>query len=368
MDTNEMANGFYGEMNPIQQMYSDTCAIKSQQLILNDFGVQCTEDDLVRISIDHGWYTGNGTLMPDVGNLLENAGISCTRQDNANVFDLVNELSQGHKIIVGVDADELWYDDSFKGKFTNWLNDFFHGDTPNHALIVAGIDTSDPDNIQVILTDPGMGDYCKAYPIDQFMDAWSDSNCYMVSTDCAVPQTLPEMAHFNPEIGHIDNIGGVSYPDFQVFNDMSHGIPCNYMPFDNGWFNPMNSYMDAYFDYAHNDIMFNQMFTHDYMFNQYIMPDLVTPYLHDTFDYGMSQVNFNPMNDWNHYSMMNDIPVMTNFDYGNFLDQSINDFQMMGDYNSMAFCEQQHMMLDYCNHFGYDFHDTFYAPSFMPYL
>ena len=53
--------------NPdVQQAYSDTCAIKSQQLILNDFGIPCTEDDLVRTSIEQGWYDGNGTSMQDV--------------------------------------------------------------------------------------------------------------------------------------------------------------------------------------------------------------------------------------------------------------------------------------------------------------
>lgn len=33
-------NGIIGDFNnPTQQAYGDTCAIKSQQLILNDFGI-----------------------------------------------------------------------------------------------------------------------------------------------------------------------------------------------------------------------------------------------------------------------------------------------------------------------------------------
>ena len=39
------------ENNSIQQEYADTCAIKSQQLILNDFGVPVSEDQLVQYSI-----------------------------------------------------------------------------------------------------------------------------------------------------------------------------------------------------------------------------------------------------------------------------------------------------------------------------
>lgn len=92
-------------MNPYQQSYSDTCAIKSQQLILSDFGIPITEDQLVQYSMDQGWYTGDGsgTHLSDVGKLLADAGIPCTQSVDANIYDLVDELQQGHKVIVGVD-------------------------------------------------------------------------------------------------------------------------------------------------------------------------------------------------------------------------------------------------------------------------
>lgn len=45
--------------NPkVEQAFSDTCAIKSQQLILEDFGINVTETDLVRTAAEHGWYNG----------------------------------------------------------------------------------------------------------------------------------------------------------------------------------------------------------------------------------------------------------------------------------------------------------------------
>lgn len=362
MDTHEIVNGYYGEPNAIQQQYNDTCAIKSQQIILNEFNIPCTEDELVQYSMEHGWYSGNGTSMADVGKLLIDGGIPCTQQQNANVYDLMDELAQGHKIIVGVDADELWNNDTIQGKLINWFNDFFHGNTPNHALIVAGIDTSDPNNIQVLITDPGTGDYHKAYPIEKFMDAWSDSECFMVSTDVSVPQTSPQMVNFDYSAGHIDNVAGVDYSEFQIFNDLSHGIPCSYLDWNGQMYNPMNSFTGAYFDYAHTPgMMFSDIFNHDqYMFNDFLNQDIITSQFQNTFDYGISHINFGPENDWNHYAMMHDIPMMTNIDYANFLDQSILDFQMMGDFDSAAYCGQQHMMLDYCNQYGLDFADTFY--------
>lgn len=215
-------NNVIGDViNPYQQSYDDTCAIKSQQLILEKFGIYLSEEQLVQYSIEQGWYdcSGNGTKMTDVGKLLVDAGIPCTQTTGANVYDLANELAQGHKVIVGVDSGELW-----DNNILDWLKDFFLGDTPDHALIVAGIDLTDPNNPMVIVTDPGSGQPAQPYPLDQFMDAWSDSNCFMVSTDIA---TFDDMLHFK-DYGfndcHIDNIAGNNYDTLVQFQNYSHQI------------------------------------------------------------------------------------------------------------------------------------------------
>ncbi len=207
--------------NPYQQTYPDTCAIKSQQLILNDFGVPITEDQCIEYSIEQGWYhnDGSGTQGGDVGKLLCDAGIPCTQTDGANVYDIVNQLSQGHKVIVGVDSGELW-----DGNLIDWLKDFFLGDTPDHALIVAGIDISDPANPMVSLTDPGTGQPAAVYPLDQFMDAWSDSNCFMVSTDVATPEATQSFAENGLTDGHLNEISEVDYSTFVQFQNYSHQI------------------------------------------------------------------------------------------------------------------------------------------------
>ena len=219
MDTtiHEAQNQFGEEAKPdvssqVYQGYSDTCAIRSQQLILNDFGIPVSQEDLINEATQNGWYAeGEGTPMNEVGNLLENHGIPVNRVENANVYNLLSELSQGHKVIIGVDADELWHDG-----FLQDAKDAVIGETPNHALIVAGIDTSNPDDIQVILKDPGTGDVAKAYSIDQFMDAWHDSGNYMVSTDTPAPLAYnPEMINFDYSLGHIESIGHLPYDYFE---------------------------------------------------------------------------------------------------------------------------------------------------------
>ena len=215
-------NGIIGDFNnPTQQAYGDTCAIKSQQLILNDFGIPVTEDQCVQYSIEHGWYAndGSGTSMGDIGKLLCDAGVPCTQTDGANVYDLANQLAQGHKIIVTVDSGELW-----DNSILDWLKDIFFGDTPDHALIVAGIDMTDPDNPMVIVTDPGNGHPAQPYPLDHFMDAWSDSNCFLDSTDIATPEATQSMVSNGLVDGHLNEVANVDYNTFTQFQDYSHQI------------------------------------------------------------------------------------------------------------------------------------------------
>lgn len=161
------------------QYYDDTCAIQSQHIILEKYGIEKSQEELIQIAKDNGWYAeGYGTPMECVGRLLDYFGVDATGTTGNNIFNLSNELSQGHYIIVGVDGDEL-----VSPNLNNHDMDFITGGEANHALVVVGIDTSDPDNPLVVVTDPGTGNLQMAYPADQFVDAWKDSNCFMVSTD-----------------------------------------------------------------------------------------------------------------------------------------------------------------------------------------
>lgn len=339
-----------GQIPDIQQQYPDTCAIKSQQIILNEFGIDVTEDQFVQFSYEQGWYNGDGsgTAAQDVGKLLESANIPVTRQDGANVFNLVSELSQGHKVIVGVDSEELW-----GNKFMAWIKDFFMGDTPDHALVVAGIDTSDPDNVMVIVDDPGSGEYHKAYPLDQFMDAWSDAECYMVSTDVPVPEFAPTMANFDYGQGHLAMVGGMDYADFQIFNDLSYGLPVNTMV-DGMNVYPTSSLMDAYFDVANNDLAFHDIFTDNYMFNDFMDTDIATQMMQHTYQDNLGYINFNELPNYPDIST-----AMSNQDYESYLHGSIDYFNSVGDFDSAMLCQQQLMMVDYCDNFDIDFCSTF---------
>lgn len=360
------------DANPYMQTYPDTCAIKSQQLILNDFGIPCSEDDLVRYSAEQGWYNGNGTSIEDVGNLLEHAGVQCTRQCDANVFNLVRELSQGHRVIVGVDSGELW-----GNRFTEWLKDFFLGSTPNHALLVTGIDTSDPNNVKVVVTDPGTGEAGKEYPLDQFMDAWSDASCYLCSTNEPAPSSAPGMENFDYMEGHLPDVAGIDYSQFQMFNDISMGLPVSippmpltdpflptgeYSQWDGPIVNanfPVTSLVDAYFDVAHHKVALPEVFQ-EYDFNQYLDTSVVNDVMVNSFNSGIANLNLAPELSWDTYAMNNGIfGEFTNQDYSNYLNDTITNLYSMGDFGNASILDQQQFMLNYCNGYNMNFYDTF---------
>ena len=348
--------------NPeVQQQYPDTCAIKSQQLVLEDFGIDVSETQLVQTANANGWYNGGGTNPQDVGNLLNLAGIPVTKQDG-NVFTLVNELAQGHKVIVGVDADELWHNDSVSEKWTNWANDFFGPQGGNHALIVAGIDTSDPNNIQVIVKDPGSGEDGKPYPLEQFMDAWADTQCYMVSANISAPEYADGMKNFDYELGHLHNVAGVSYPDFQIFNDISMGLPEQVTNIDGNIISPIPSLTDAFFDYSANEIDFSQIFTDNYIFNDYLDCNSINSSMQITSHNGLENI------DWNSIQPMDSMgdggfnPIMLsemNVDYNTFFNDCINQFSAIGDVDSMELCQQQLNIMDYCECNNIDYSANF---------
>lgn len=187
----------------IWQGNQPTCAIRSQEIILRDYGIFHTQEELVEFAKKNGWFDpdpkNGGTDKYAVGNILDACGIPTTRTDNATIYDIISELRAGHRVIVSVDADELWVKKEpnlFKrviAQVNNKANDTIQGflgiEGANHALVVAGVNVNpkDPSDIKVTLIDSGTGDVCVEYSFKDFHAAWSDGHCRMISTDIPAP-------------------------------------------------------------------------------------------------------------------------------------------------------------------------------------
>jgi len=263
METNYRTFGESGEnlYDPvyIRQPDDHSCALRSQQIVLRDFGIDIPFKDLEKLAKDYGVYSDEGTYTYDIGKVLQIAGVDMHQVYGTSMFELTNELSQGHRVIVSVDARELWYNDSFTDKLKNWFDDTFKEQGGNHALIVAGVEIN-PQNIEdvkVVLTDPGAGHLRIEYPLDQFMNAWKDSNCFMAATNNPAPyqydaetgKEVPSNFVVNQYVNDF-----VASHGYQLNPDLIY-IPDNYQPAFTGHLTLMGNMDYSEFEEKYNDYL-----------------------------------------------------------------------------------------------------------------
>ena len=157
----------------LRQKYSESCAIKCQELILRDYGICVTEDELIKIASKYGWFTkGVGVYMRHNGKLLAGFGIKYFHSQDNTLEAISRELSLSHRIMVNVNREKLILGNSQD----------LHEEAC-HAVLITGI-----DNECVTIIDPKDGIRDKRISIDKFLTAWRDSDYYMLTTcDTASP-------------------------------------------------------------------------------------------------------------------------------------------------------------------------------------
>lgn len=155
---------------------NNSCAVVCQEFIAEQLlDREFTEEELSNLAMQRGWYDpASGTSVSDVGNILEELGLTVERQNNVSLAELSQMLECGEKVICGVNNMIL-----ANPEMAN-----LPGMSANHAVQVIGIDSTDPNNIQVILNDPGVPDGCGIrHSISTFMTAWNTSGNYVVSAE-----------------------------------------------------------------------------------------------------------------------------------------------------------------------------------------
>ena len=173
------------------------CAIKAQQMVLRNYGIEVSTEELTALAKKQGWFEeGKGSAFDFVGELLNHYGVESVQMRNAGVYHIMHELSQGHKIIVGVDADAS------------------EAAEAQHVMLVAGIDTTDPDHLKVVVRDPSHPEQDNTYSASEFMERWKHTGCFMVSTKQPAPLSAnPEMQHFDYELGYVRKFADVAYEE-----------------------------------------------------------------------------------------------------------------------------------------------------------
>ena len=159
---------------------TNRCALYAQRFVIEEFtGKPVDMGEYLRIAKENGFFTEQGGTTPlCINKMLDVYGIQNEMSFHNTMESLEAALARGERVIVGLDADEIWFGEQ-DNIFTPFQAEKLDG--ANHALEVIGIDRSDPNNPMVILNDSGIpngqGSMVK---FDVFEDAWADGNHQMV--------------------------------------------------------------------------------------------------------------------------------------------------------------------------------------------
>ena len=164
-----------------QQEEPDTCAIASQEFVLDSLTGQGFSEEQLRAEAEaNGWYTpGGGTPQADTGKLLEAHGLDVEREQGATIDELSSALADGEKVIVGVNAEKIWASGTDSGSVDEYPG--IPGQGADHAVEVIGMEQDSPNGPIVVLNDPGHPDgKGMIVPLDEFQAAWQDSGDFAV--------------------------------------------------------------------------------------------------------------------------------------------------------------------------------------------
>ena len=150
---------------------TNRCAVYSQMFVIEEMtGVKLDIDDVAAYASERGWFDeAYGTRPEDMNKILDAYGIPNELKTGCDMNEIESALQDGKRVIVAVDAEEYGAGENDDVYVPN--------DGANHAVEVVGIDRSDPEHPMVILNDSGhVNGKGAMVPLDEFVDAWDDSN------------------------------------------------------------------------------------------------------------------------------------------------------------------------------------------------
>jgi hypothetical protein len=163
-----------------QQEGQNSCAVVAQISVFESItGQEISEEQACEIAQANGWFNPeNGTYPDDVGKLLNELGIPTEQQYDASLDDIADALEKGDRVIVALDANEIW----------NPLRDAdgmpIEQTNGGHAVWVTGIETNPDGSVKIILNDSGHpnGKMTTVDALD-FVNAWQDHGNFLVVAD-----------------------------------------------------------------------------------------------------------------------------------------------------------------------------------------
>ena len=158
------------------------CAVRCEMYILHRRGIPYDEEWLLNTARRKDWLKPEGTPLYCLGYLLAYSGLLVNRKYDSSIDDILHALAMDNDVVVSVDREKL-YAEAIDME-----------DLTNHAVVVTHVEK---DFITVF--DPYEEPYISRIPLSDFLNAWKESQYYMI-------QILQSVDEYEPHPIDVDDI------------------------------------------------------------------------------------------------------------------------------------------------------------------
>ena len=158
------------------------CAVLCEIYILHRRQLPYDENWLLNTARRKDWLRPEGTPLYCVGNLLAYSGMFVSRKYNSTLEDIQRAIDIDNDVVVGVDREKLY------------AEEIDLEDLTNHAVVVTHIGEG-----IVTIFDPYEEPYIVNVPTPDFLNAWKESQNYMI-------QVLQSVEEYEPHPIDVDHI------------------------------------------------------------------------------------------------------------------------------------------------------------------
>lgn len=181
-----MNTSFTEEILPVFQKAAlsgeNVCAVLCEMYILHRRQLPYDEKWLMNTARRKDWLRPEGTPLYCLGNLLAYSGMFVSRKYNSTLEDIQRAIDKDNDVVVGVDREKLY------------AEEIDLEDLTNHAVVVTHIGEE-----TITIFDPYEAPYIVNVPIPDFLNAWKESQYYMI-------QVLQSVEEYEPHPIDVDQI------------------------------------------------------------------------------------------------------------------------------------------------------------------
>lgn len=144
------------------------CDIECEEFVLRQLGIEATHKSLLDTACKNRWLREKGMPLYNMGRLLEKSHLAVSRRYGSTIDDVARLLDAGNQLIAVIDNTLLAHPSAAGERH------------PNHAVAISSLSA---DKKEITLFNPYTDEELTPYPTASFLEAWSQSNNYLVVTN-----------------------------------------------------------------------------------------------------------------------------------------------------------------------------------------